>query len=87
MLELSDGSYYTGITNNIDKRMSDHDKGKGSKYVRSRKPFSLIYIEYVANRSEASKREREIKNMRHARKKNLADSPKNSLRKEDEQDS
>jgi putative endonuclease len=82
MLELSDGSYYTGITNNIDKRLADHDKGKGSKYVRSRRPFSLIYKEYVSDRSEASKREAAIKKMRKSRKKNLVDNPRNSLKKE-----
>lgn len=61
ILHCSDGSLYTGITTDINKRINVHNSGKGSKYVFSHKPFKLVYKEKLGNRSEASKRECEIK--------------------------
>lgn len=61
ILTCSDGSLYTGITNNLEKRMQVHRSGKGAKYVRARLPFVVSYTEQVENRSVASKRELEIK--------------------------
>jgi putative endonuclease len=82
VIELSNDAYYTGITNNLDKRMKTHSKGKGSAYVKANLPIrDIIYVEYVADRSEASKREAEIKGMRRDLKVKLAQSPKNSLRR------
>lgn len=63
ILECSDGSLYTGITNNLDHRLEMHKSGKGSKYVRSKLPFKLVYTESLEGRSLASKREIEIKNL------------------------
>jgi putative endonuclease len=63
ILQLSNGNYYTGITNDIEKRMKAHNKGLGSKYVRSNLPFKLVYLEKAENRSIASKREIEIKKL------------------------
>jgi len=63
ILQCSDGSLYTGITNNLDRRMKMHTEGKGSKYVRAKLPFSLVYKEKVENKSSALKREIEIKKM------------------------
>jgi len=63
ILGCSDNSLYTGITNNLEKRMITHRKGKGSKYVCSRLPFILAYSEIVPNKSMALKREIEIKKM------------------------
>jgi putative endonuclease len=71
ILEVSDGTYYTGITNNIEKRMEDHRNGKGSKYVRSRIPFHIVYQESVRNRSAATRRELEIKKMSRKNKEKL----------------
>jgi predicted GIY-YIG superfamily endonuclease len=69
ILELADGSYYTGITNNLEKRLKIHASGKGSKYVKARLPIkSVIYTEEVENRSIASKREIEIKKLSHEQK-------------------
>lgn len=82
VIELSNGAYYTGITNDLDKRIKTHARGKGSAYVKANLPIlNIMYVEYVANRSEASKREAEIKNMRRDLKVKLADHDKNSLRK------
>ncbi len=61
ILLCSDNSLYTGITKDLDNRMVAHREGDGSKYVFSRLPFKLIYSEKGGNRSEATKRELEIK--------------------------
>lgn len=63
MLECSDNSIYTGITNNLDKRLQKHQSGHGAKYLRGRLPIKLIYKEHFLNRSEATKRELYIKKL------------------------
>ena len=68
ILECSDGSLYTGITNNLENRLKTHQEGKGSKYVRARLPFKLVHSESCNGRSEASKKESEIKSMTRAQK-------------------
>ncbi len=71
ILTCSDGSLYTGITNNVEKRMQTHRKGKGSKYVRAHMPFVLSYVEECENKSIALKRELLIKGMNRQQKKEL----------------
>ena len=61
ILKCSDNSLYTGITNNLKIRLSNHAKGAGSKYVRSRLPHKHIYTEIFNNKSAALKREYQIK--------------------------
>lgn len=61
ILKCSDDSLYTGITNNLKLRFQNHLNGTGSKYVRTRLPFKHIYTEKYKNRSEAAKREAQIK--------------------------
>jgi putative endonuclease len=61
VLLCNDNSLYTGITKNIKKRMQAHINGNGSKYVFSRLPFKLVYVEQSGDRSTATKREIEIK--------------------------
>lgn len=68
ILLCSDGSLYTGITNNIEKRIATHRSGKGSKYVYSRLPVKLIYKEEYQDRSSAAKREVEIKRWKREKK-------------------
>ncbi|PIZ95205.1 MAG: hypothetical protein COX81_01515 [Candidatus Magasanikbacteria bacterium CG_4_10_14_0_2_um_filter_37_12] len=63
ILQCSDGSLYTGITRNLDNRLKTHSEGKGSKYVRARLPITLVFKEKHIDRSEATKREMEIKKM------------------------
>jgi putative endonuclease len=63
ILKCKDGSYYTGITKNLEKRIADHANGKGAKYTRGRAPLKLIHAETFENRSTASKREVEIKKL------------------------
>ena len=48
MLKCNDSSIYTGISNNLNRRLDTHAKGNGSKYVRARLPFKLIYTEAVS---------------------------------------
>ncbi len=64
MLKCNDGSLYTGIASNLEKRLNVHTVGKGSKYVYSRRPFELVYSERVVDRSAASKREFAIKKLK-----------------------
>ena len=59
MVKCNDSSIYTGISNNLNRRLDAHAKGNGSKYVRARLPFKLIYIEKCLSRSKAIKREYE----------------------------
>ena len=61
MLECADGSLYTGITNNLDRRMAEHAAGKGARYAKGRGPFRLVYRESCQGRAEASRRETAIK--------------------------
>jgi len=66
LLKLSDDSYYTGITVDLEKRVEKHKQGKGSKYVCSRLPIKEVYrIDEYSTRSEASKREAQIKRYSH----------------------
>lgn len=63
LLECSDGSLYCGITNDINRRVDTHNKGKGAKYTKNRLPVKIFYTESVSNKSEAAKREYQIKKM------------------------
>ncbi len=69
ILECSDKTLYTGITNNLEKRLEQHNNGKdGAKYTRVRRPVKCVYQEVQKNRSEASKREFAIKNITRTEK-------------------
>lgn len=64
MLECSDGTLYTGITTDLERRVDEHNNSvKGAKYTRARRPVILVYSETLENRSDASKREFSIKKM------------------------
>lgn len=71
ILECADGSFYTGITNDLDGRILAHAQGIGAKYTRGRGPFVLRYTEECENRAAASKREYAIKRMRRELKQSL----------------
>ncbi|MCK5218754.1 GIY-YIG nuclease family protein [bacterium] len=68
ILECSDQSYYTGYTQNIKQRLVLHQKGSGSAYVYSRRPFKLIYTEEYPTQRQAMQREKEIQKWKRARK-------------------
>lgn len=64
ILECNDGSLYTGITKDIEKRVNEHNSSqKGAKYTKARRPVKLVYSESSESRSSASKREYEIKKL------------------------
>ena len=68
ILRCADDSLYCGITNDLDKRLAAHNAGTASKYTRARVPVELVFAESCADRSAASKREMEIKNLTRAGK-------------------
>ena len=68
MVECSDGSLYTGITNNLNKRIKTHNDGKGAKYTKIRLPVVLKWSQTCDNRSEASKMEYKIKKLTRKQK-------------------
>jgi putative endonuclease len=71
IIECSDGSLYTGITNDLDRRITAHNDGQGGKYTKSRRPVRLRYSELAADRKNASQREYAIKSLRKAKKMRL----------------
>ena len=80
IVECADGTYYTGITTNTERRLLEHNYSfKSAKYTRSRRPVKLVYEEDSQNRSTASKREYEIKKMKRKDKIILVENYKNEL--------
>ena len=63
IVECSDNTFYTGITTNINRRLLEHNSGKGAKYTRARVPVVLKVFFTANNRSEASKEEYRIKQL------------------------
>lgn len=68
ILRCVDGTLYTGITTDVDRRIREHNEGRGAKYTQSRTPVFLAYLEPSSNRSEASQRERAIKSLSRSKK-------------------
>ena len=71
MVRCADGTLYTGIAKDLEKRVAIHNSGKGAKYTRARLPVSLVYSEECESLSVALKRERQIQPWRHAKKEAL----------------
>lgn len=63
ILRCGDGSLYTGITTDVEKRLEVHRSGKGAKYTRGRGPLELVYREFCGTHSDALKRELRVKAM------------------------
>ena len=68
LLRCKDGSLYTGITTDLERRLEEHKNGTGAKYTRGKKAGRIVYSEKKRNRSTASKREAEIKSWTRAEK-------------------
>ena len=68
IVRCSDNSLYTGYTNNIEARINKHNAGKGAKYTKIRRPVVLVYQEMNETKSEALRREYEIKTFTRQRK-------------------
>jgi putative endonuclease len=68
MLRCRDGSLYTGVTNNLNRRLAAHCAGTGARYTRARLPVRLVYREARATRGAALRREAAIKRLPRAAK-------------------
>ncbi|RSI81569.1 GIY-YIG nuclease superfamily protein [Streptococcus mitis] len=68
VVECSDGSYYTGYTTDVKKRLAVHNSGKGAKYTRARLPVKLIYVEEFASKEEAMSAEALLKRKKRPQK-------------------
>jgi putative endonuclease len=71
ILKCKDGKLYTGITTDLDRRVSEHNAGKGGQFTRGRTPVKMVYSEKAKDRSFASKREIEIKRLTRSEKMNV----------------
>ncbi len=69
--QCSDKTLYTGYTNNIQDREKTHNTGKGARYTRARLPIKIVYTESFQNRSQAMKREHQIKKLSRSQKESL----------------
>jgi len=71
ILECADGTLYTGWTNDLEKRVMAHNKGKGGKYTRTRLPVRLVYSESFETKQQAMQREYAIKQLTRSEKEKL----------------
>lgn len=71
ILKCSDGSYYTGHTDNLEKRLAAHNEGEVPGYTLSRRPVALVSADTFATRQDAFERERQIKGWSRAKKEAL----------------
>lgn len=82
IVECRDGLLYTGVTNNIEKRIRDHNRGNGCRFTRYRIPVKLLHNEEWLTKSEALKREAQIKGLPRREKLELIKMPKINLDKQ-----
>ena len=76
ILRCGDGTLYTGITDDIPRRLAAHRAGKGAKYTRGRGPLELVYQERVPDKPAALRREAAIKRLRRGEKERLIECAK-----------
>ncbi len=80
MVKCSDGTFYTGWTTNLTRRVKAHNEGKGAKYTKTRRPVELIYFEQFQTKEEAMSREYAIKQFTRLQKEKLLDCQDNLLK-------
>ena len=73
ILKCSDGSYYTGSTSDIEKRISEHQQGTIKGYTKNRRPVKLVFSDYFEDAYNAISAERQIKGWTRAKKEALID--------------
>lgn len=71
IVKCSDGTFYTGWTNDLTRRMEAHNQGRGAKYTKARRPVTLIYYETFETKEEAMKREYAKKRLSRKEKEEL----------------
>ena len=79
ILKCRDGSLYTGWTNDLERRIREHNAGKGAKYTKTRRPVTLAYFEKFDTKEEAMSREYAIKRLKRKDKLKLVDSDGNPV--------
>jgi putative endonuclease len=80
ILECCDGTYYTGSTWNLEKRLNEHQTGIGANHTSKRLPVQLVYSEEFSRIDEAFYREKQIQNWSHSKKKALIEGNANALK-------
>ncbi len=73
ILRCADGTLYTGWTMDLERRLQAHNRGRGARYTRARRPVQVVYQEEQPTRSEAQKREAAIRRLSHAEKLKLVE--------------
>ena len=68
LLECADGTYYTGWTTDVARRLRAHNAGRGARYTRGRRPVRLVYVEEHASRGQAQRREAALRRLSRAEK-------------------
>jgi len=81
ILGCCDGSFYTGVTTDIDRRLREHQEGKASRYTRIRRPVVLVYQEECGTRSQSLARECAVKSLSRRRKEELISGRKSDDRR------
>jgi len=77
ILECADGTLYTGVTKDLKKRIDRHNRGDGARYTRGRVPVTLVYLEESDTIKSALMRERHLRKMPRAKKRELIDAFQN----------
>mgnify|MGYP000922418698 FL=1 len=73
LLECADGTFYTGVTTDMARRLTEHNEGvRGAKYTKARRPVTVVYQEAASSRSEAQKREYVLRHLSRVEKQRLA---------------
>lgn len=73
IVRCNDGTLYTGWTNDIERRIREHNAGRGAKYTKPRRPVTLVYLEMFETKEEAMKREYAIKRLPRNKKLELTE--------------
>ena len=81
ILECADGTYYTGSTKNLEKRLFEHENSMGANYTKKKNPAKLVYFEEYSRIDETFYREKQIQGWSHAKKKALIESKEKELHK------
>ena len=70
-IQCKDGKLYTGITNDLNRRLAEHNSGQGGRFTKFRAPVQLMYYQRAKTKSEALKREMKIKKLKRSEKLDL----------------
>lgn len=71
IIECEDGSFYIGVTDNLQRRFQEHKEGRGGRYTFLHKPKKLVFSEFFKTKEEALKRKKQLKGWTHRKKENL----------------